>query len=264
MNEQLTIGTPENVSFGYPIAGIGSRFVAALVDSSLITFLLMLTYGTLFIILAVGGDIENQVTALAGISNWLIAGLSLLSFVFLWGYYIFFEMAWNGQSPGKRLMKLRVVRADGGAVALTESIIRNLIRLIDFLPVAYGVGVVTMFVNAHSRRMGDLAAGTLVVHDRLGVTLDSLGRRPSPTRYRYNDDKLSPIGLPLDRLTPADLQIAQEFLLREEELTLRDQLADQILKFLYEQMEQPPPALARGQAAVHLAAILQEAAELEK
>jgi hypothetical protein len=60
------------------------------------------------------------------------------------------------------------------------------------------------------------------------------------------------------------LQIAQEFLLREEELTLRDQLADQILKSLYEQMEQPPPALARGQAAVHLAAILQEAAELEK
>jgi uncharacterized RDD family membrane protein YckC len=266
MNEQLTIGTPENVSFGYPIAGIGSRFVAALVDSSLIVLLQLVVYLTIFLALMVmsGSDLEAQATALVGLEGWLLAGLSLLSFIFLWGYYIFFELLWNGQSPGKRLVKLRVVRSDGGAIAITESIIRNLIRFIDFLPIAYGFGVATMFVNAQSRRLGDLAAGTLVVHDRLAVTLDSLRRRPFLTHYRYGQDTLSPVDLPLHRLSPADLQIAQEFLLREKELAPRDQLANQIVQFLYGKMEQAPPALARGQAAAHLAAILQQAAEMEQ
>ncbi|MEK7327557.1 MAG: RDD family protein, partial [Chloroflexota bacterium] len=97
---------------------------------------------------------------------WLVAIFGLISFAFFWGYYILFEMLWNGQSPGKRWVGLRVIRTDGTPITLTESIIRNLVRLVDFLPAYYGVGVVTMFINEQSRRLGDLAAGTLVVHDR--------------------------------------------------------------------------------------------------
>ncbi len=99
-------------------------------------------------------------------SSWIVAILGLISFILLWGYYIFFEILWNGQSPGKRWVGLRVIRIDGTPITLSESIIRNLVRIIDFLPTAYGVGVVTMFINTNSRRVGDLAAGTIVVHDR--------------------------------------------------------------------------------------------------
>jgi uncharacterized RDD family membrane protein YckC len=265
MNDQLTIGTPENVSFGYPIAGIGSRFVAAMIDTSLIILLQIIVYLTLILALAIGtgSGLVAQLESLAGLEGWLLAGFSLLGFVFFWGYYIFFELLWNGQTPGKRVVKLRVVRADGGALALTESIIRNLVRFIDFLPFGYGFGVVVMFINTQSRRLGDLAAGTLVVHDRLLVTLDSLAQRPSLGRKIYWQD-LPRLDLPLQRLSSADLQLAQEFLQRSEELVQPEPLAREIIRFLYGRMALPPPAFGWPELLYHLAAIVKQAQELEQ
>src|SRR5215510_11634669 len=98
----------------------------------------------------------------------------LASFVLFWGYYIFFEMLWNGQTPGKRWVGLRVIRTDGTPITLSESFIRNLTRLVDFLPAAYGIGIISMFLDKQSRRLGDLAAGTLVVHDRAPISIQSL------------------------------------------------------------------------------------------
>src|SRR4029079_4673215 len=105
----------------------------------------------------------------------LLAALgSLLAFAILWGYYIAFELLWNGQSPGKRAIGLRVVREGGRPITFVGSAVRNLIRIVDFLPALYGIGVVVMFVDRRSRRLGDLAGGTLVVKERRGVTLESL------------------------------------------------------------------------------------------
>src|SRR5262249_33255826 len=128
---------------------------------------------------------------------WLLAVFGLVAFAFLWGYYIFFEMAWNGQSPGKRWVGLRVMRLDGTPLTLSESIIRNLVRLVDFLPAYYGVGVVAMFISSQSRRLGDLAAGTVVVHDRAAVTLASLAASAQVT------PAAGPVvaSLPVERLT---------------------------------------------------------------
>ena len=136
MNETLQIETPENVSFGYTLAGIGSRFMAAIVDTLAIIVLQMIVDAMIILIVLNVGNGELT-------STWLVAIYSLLGFVFFWGYYIFFEMLWNGQSPGKRWVGIRVVRTDGMPITLAESLVRNLVRTIDLLPVAYGVLLIT-------------------------------------------------------------------------------------------------------------------------
>ena len=245
-DDTLHIETPENVAFGYTIAGIGSRFLAALVDTILIGILQVLVIVVAFtlakVLLPAGAtDLDGDNPFLA----WMIGAAGLISFGFLWGYYIFFEMLWNGQSPGKRRAKLRVIRADGTPITLTESIIRNLVRLIDFLPLYYGVGVVTMFVNDQSRRLGDFAAGTLVVREGgEPVTLESLAARavePQPV-YRPIAPDLGPeFGpLPVEMLTPQDIQLLEDFQARRNHLANHDVLGERILQKLLERMNIPP------------------------
>jgi uncharacterized RDD family membrane protein YckC len=230
----LNIETPENVAFGYQIAGIGSRFLAALVDTLLITLLQSLVILILFLFL--NALFDFSLDDLGDLGSWLFAAAGLLAFTFYWGYYIFFEMIWNGQSPGKRWVGLRVLRADGTPVTLSESIIRNLVRLVDFLPAYYGIGVITMFIDERSRRLGDLAAGTLVVRDRGPVSLASLEARPAaaiPQAVSSNAD------WPVELLSAADLQIAEDFLRRREELFNRPDLSQHIAQTLCERMGFP-------------------------
>ena len=174
-DEFLNIDTPENVVFGYEVVGIGSRFLAALIDTLIIGFLLIATNAILILVFV--GGFNN----LSSASSIVIALISLISFAFFWGYYIFFEMTWNGSSPGKRQVGIRVIRADGTPITLAESVIRNLVRLIDFLPGAYGLGLVTMFIDGKARRLGDLAANTLVVREQTAVSLESLSQITAPS-----------------------------------------------------------------------------------
>src|SRR4029079_902185 len=90
-----------------------------------------------------------------------IAGL----FFFQWVYWTASEVFWRGQTPGKRLMKIRIVRSDGSPVTLFESAVRNLLRLVDFLPAFYGIGIIAMLLDPRHRRLGDLAAGTLALRE---------------------------------------------------------------------------------------------------
>jgi uncharacterized RDD family membrane protein YckC len=256
-DEQLNIGTPENVTFGYEVAGIGSRFLAALVDSLIIVALQVVVYTILIYVLfqlapeAAGGAAGEMV------AGWLVALLLLLSFVLLWGYYIFFEVYWNGQSPGKRWIALRVICSDGSPITLAEAIIRNLIRPIDFLPFAYALGVVVMFVNAQSRRLGDLAAGTLVVRDQTGVTLDSLATKPAQRPYYLAGQPAASLDLPLERLSQADIQLAEDFLRRRGELHNSQELAQRILDTLYRRMALPSPSLPAAEALAELFRIIE-------
>jgi uncharacterized RDD family membrane protein YckC len=231
-DEHWHIDTPENVAFDYEVAGIGSRFLAALVDTLLILILQVI------VILAV-----TWVTNSMGVSvsesdllPWMLALFGLIAFFFLWGYYVFFELIWNGQSPGKRWVGLRVIQIDGTPITLTESLIRNLVRLVDFLPAYYGVGVVAMFVNQQARRLGDLAAGTLVVRDRETVTLASLAAAP-PRQARP-----VPAGRaewPIERLTSEEIELAENFLRRRDQLAGRTTVAQRIARALLVRMEVP-------------------------
>jgi uncharacterized RDD family membrane protein YckC len=232
--EFLDIGTPENVVFGYEVAGIGSRFLAALVDTSLIALLLVIANFILIVIITAAGQLDGPGSAAAA---WFIAALGLVSFIILWGYYIFFELSWNGQSPGKRLVGLRVISSDGSPIGPVESIVRNLIRIVDFLPLYYGIGVISMFISRRAQRLGDLAASTLVVYDRGVVTLESLALGPAPVIA----PREGPLAhLPLERLQAPDIALAESFLQRRAAFANQSKLAQELAGSLLARMQVPP------------------------
>ncbi len=251
-NDILKIDTPENVTFDYDVAGIGSRFLAALVDTALILILQGVIIGTLILLVTLFSDGDLFDGAL---SAWILAGLGLISFIFLWGYYIFFEILWNGQTPGKRWVGLRVIRMDGTPITASEAIIRNLVRIIDFLPTAYGVGVVTMFVNANSRRVGDFAAGTIVVHERETKGLGDLSPIRTSTLIVPGAQNHLPDGFPVERLSQYELQIIEEFLLRRSGLSNRSVLAQHILASIVTRLQLAPETIPYDKSEEILAAI---------
>ncbi len=166
---EYIISTPENVTFGYAVAGLGSRFIAALIDAALIASLLLLLNFLLTVFLGWLVDASIALNAAEDDPGWaaglVLAAYALLNFAIFWGYYLVFELGWQGQTPGKRLAGIRVVRLDGGVPGFLEVAIRNLVRIVDFLPFAYALGFVVMFLNRQSRRLGDYAAGTLAVYE---------------------------------------------------------------------------------------------------
>jgi uncharacterized RDD family membrane protein YckC len=251
--ETLDIQTPENVAFGYQVAGIGSRFLASLLDTLIVGLLqvVIVIILTLLIRAFDGSVFSDQ------ISTWVYAIFGIVAAIFYWGYYIFFEMLWNGQSPGKRWVGLRVIRSDGTPITISESLIRNLARLVDFLPAAYGVGIVTMFIDKQSRRLGDLAAGTLVVQDRAPITMQELAVKRTVHLRPWANVSLE--GFPIERLTNNDLSLIEDFLLRRDQLTHRESLAVQILNTLYQRLGLPLSTLSKTEAEDRLAAILQAA-----
>ena len=251
--DTLNIQTPENVAFGYQVAGIGSRFLATLLDSLLIV-LLQIVVILVFVLVLSGFNLLGET-----IAAWVYAVLGILGFIFFWGYYIFFEMLWNGQTPGKRWVGLRVIRNDGTPLTLSESFIRNLTRLVDFLPAMYGIGIISMFLDKQSRRLGDLAAGTLVVHDRAPISIQALSVKRTVNFSRQGFQPVSLDGFPLERLTDDDLNLIEDFLLRREQLTHRETLANQILNTLHTRLGLPLPSISRVEAEDMLLTMLQAA-----
>jgi uncharacterized RDD family membrane protein YckC len=232
-SETLHIQTPENVAFGYEVAGIGSRFLAAMIDTAISTFLQMVIAFSLLLLgryfLPAGLETNND-----ALIWWIVGAALLLLFAIQWGYYILFEVYWNGQSPGKRWVGLRVIQNDGTPITVGGAAIRNLIRLVDMLPAFYGIGLVTMFIDRQSRRLGDLAAGTLVVLDKGRLKLESLGvSQAAPFTTQPPETEAS---LPVHLLSPADLRMAEEFLHRRSDLANRQELGLRIARSLAEHM----------------------------
>jgi uncharacterized RDD family membrane protein YckC len=170
-DSDLVIATPERVSFDYQVAGLGTRAIAQLLDLLIVTGLLI---GVLFFAFAVG-TVTNSDTAVNLI---IIIG----SFVVVFGYFWISEALWSGQTLGKKAFRLRAVGDRGEPLTFLQAGIRNVVRIVDFLPYGYGVGMVVLFVNGKGKRLGDLAAGTIVVKDSDHVWLWQLGggRRLAP------------------------------------------------------------------------------------
>lgn len=176
LGQEYTIETPENVSIDYQVAGIGNRFIAALIDSAILGGTLIIGQILLLVALAALGNVGTLLDD--STADWqqglVLAVYALVSFALFWGYFIVFEWLWNGQTPGKRVGKIRVVRMDGSPPSFLDIAVRNLMRIIDFLPFGYGVGLAVMFFNGQSRRLGDLAAGVMVVKDRGELRLEDI------------------------------------------------------------------------------------------
>lgn len=225
MDDTLNLETPEQLQINYRIARLGSRFIAALWDSFFIVCLeVLLLFGTSAVVNQLGGFSSAY-------ENWIMGAMIFMIFVILWGYYVIFELLWNGQSPGKRLVGIRTVRQNGAPIGITESAIRNIVRIIDFLPGAYGFGMVCMFIDLQSRRLGDFAAGTLVVHDKLPVSLATLGKNFA------SDARLLEPAIPnLNRLEDSDIEAVRRYLQRREGFGNEAELAAGLASRLRDQL----------------------------
>src|SRR6266566_26950 len=153
-----TVLTPERVSLQYDIAGIGSRGAAALVDTAIQALALS--------VVLIGLAATQRSAGFSTGSGALLIGLFALAvFLVTAGYFMLFEILWSGQTPGKRLVGVRVIRENGYPIRPVDAVIRNLVRIVDWLPGVYGVGVLTMLLNKRSRRLGDFASGTIVIRE---------------------------------------------------------------------------------------------------
>src|SRR5712691_3588235 len=161
---EYSVLTPERVSLQYDIAGIGSRGAAAIVDTVIQSVALIL----IFVALTAGLAASSAFLSLGsgpGAGTLLLALVVLALFVVADGYFMLFEILWNGQTPGKRMVGIRVIRENGYPLRPIDAVIRNLVRMVDWLPGAYGIGVLTMLLNKRSKRLGDFASGTIVVRE---------------------------------------------------------------------------------------------------
>jgi uncharacterized RDD family membrane protein YckC len=198
--DQLSIETPEQVALEFPLAGVGSRFLAVAIDT-----LLQVTIA-LSLLAAVSGT--WSLLQPSGGGAWFVAVLVIGAFLLFYGYFAAFEAFWHGQTPGKRVIGLRVLSVTGRPARIDEAILRNLLRVIDQLPGVYAIGIVTMLVSARNQRLGDLAAGTVVVHEK-GLSAPMMQVAAPPVGSGWT-------GGP--GLNDAELLLVETFLQRRHEL----------------------------------------------
>jgi uncharacterized RDD family membrane protein YckC len=164
LQRHITVRTPENLEIQYALAGAGTRAAAYMLD---LLVMLLLVQVSINLIMAI-------IFAMPfGSSRWAPAVGGMLTFFAYNGYFMVFEWVMNGQTPGKRILGIRVIKQGGYSLSILDTLLRNLMRFVDFLPVFYGVGLVSLLATSRSQRLGDLVAGTLVVHQQR-VETDSL------------------------------------------------------------------------------------------
>jgi uncharacterized RDD family membrane protein YckC len=203
---RLEVETPDHVVLRYDLAGGGNRGFAAVVDFVVASLIFA---GSLF-----------AFTQLSGVGNGITPPLFglwvLVTFLIAWLYFVLLEWLWQGQTIGKRLYGLRVIREDGAPAGFTAVLIRNVVRVVDFLPAFYGLGLLMIILTSRSQRLGDLAAGTYVV------------RAPRPQLDYFSLRTMSPLGAGLTietRGLSGEMQrLVREFVAREGRLAAKDRL----------------------------------------
>ena len=213
----LIIETPERVRLHFALASIGNRFLACAIDHALqaLTIILM---AIAFTVVANYSSLGNQ---LSNAPKWVKAALILIVFLIISGYFAFFEWSWNGQTPGKRWLKLRVIREDGRPITFWEAAVRNLLRTVDMMPAPfYSIGLISVFVSLSDQRIGDMVAGTVVVREReaeapafaqvfaLPVSDQALRRSFKPVDFVAE----------LNVLTESEIEVVETFLRRRWDL----------------------------------------------
>jgi uncharacterized RDD family membrane protein YckC len=228
--DRLEITTPEGVAVDLTLAGVGSRSMAAMLDL-LIQGLIALAGAIVLIALLDGGVLI------------LVASIAL--FVLIFGYDVCFEVLNRGRTPGKRAAGLRVVRDTGAPVTFITSAIRNVLRIVDILPGFYGVAMLSVFVTRRHQRLGDLAAGTIVVRDRLQERVHVPPAAPPARVYGWDTSAV----------TAEDMAIVRSFLERRATLTpgARGALAEDLARRLRAKVagapEQPAEAFLEALVA---------------
>ena len=211
VDDRIGVITPEAVEFTFDLSGLASRVFALLID-------IIIQALAVVIAIIVLGFFAIPVTIGNGANLGMIV-LLIAVFLFNWGYFIFFELMWNGRSPGKKLMGCRVIRDGGLPVNFTASFIRNLIRPVDYFLSALMIGFFIVFASPTYKRLGDMAAGTLVIVERRMTLVELLTDR----RVGAFRPSQPPLGLfskaDVSKLTATQLNTIRRFLDRRYDLT---------------------------------------------
>jgi uncharacterized RDD family membrane protein YckC len=244
--DNLVIDTPEQIPLEFPLAGIGSRFLALAVDTMIQAIALLLLGSVAYTVGSRGPKMPAR-------GAWALAILVLVTFLLQSGYFALFEAIWNGQTPGKRLSHLRVIQDSGRPITVFEAVARNLLRVVDSIPGLYGVAIISALFSARNKRLGDYVAGTVVVLEKpavieTGVPWDSAA---SPAASRYD----------ASRLKPEEFQLIEAFLVRRKQLAaeVRAETGRQIVQRLATRLEftpadtQQPEALLASLATAYRA-----------
>ncbi len=175
LDTRLSLETPEGATLPLAPAGMGVRIMAFMID---------------MLIKTVANIVVFTVLALLGGMGMGIA--LILAFLLEWFYPVYFEVWHQGRTPGKKNLHIRVVNDDGTPVTFGPSLLRNLLRVVDFLPLMYLTGIITSLFNPQFKRLGDLVAGTLVVYDADPIpdpNFDVKGRQPVPADFTTDEQR---------------------------------------------------------------------------
>lgn len=223
--DRIEIRTPEGFNLEMTLAGLGSRSAAAIIDTVIIVAVAVVVYL----------PFRNTVPPLP-----MRIALTAMPIVLFFGYHLVFETRGRRQSPGKRLLRLRVVRADGAPVGATGSLVRNLIRLVDFLPSFYLIGIVSVFSTTQNQRLGDLAAGTIIV-------MEPRAEDVFPVLSSAFENVAE--GWDVSAVTDEDVAMMRQFLNRREILKpdARRRIGFEIAKGIEAKVSRPPQQMTSEQ-----------------
>ena len=220
---RITLQTPESVELEFTLAGIGNRTLALLIDY----FLWILTLLILFFIWIVFSyqflDLISQVLSINKIEQWLTAVYIVFNFAVYVGYFVFFETLWQGQTPGKRITKIRVIRDDGRTVGLPQAALRALLRPIDDI---LFIGTLLIIFTPREKRLGDFLAGTVVVCEE---TITKSADFPISDPAQNLAPKLLEVAN-ISAILPDDFAIIREYLQRRKKMKAqaKDELSRQL------------------------------------
>lgn len=233
-----SISTPENVDLHLEVAGVGNRLLAQSVDC-----LIQMAVGFFIIILAIALAVFIYNSPLDTKSKNLGYGvLAMVAILFIFfmqnAYFIIWEGAWKGQTPGKKLAEIRVIEQNGQPIGWSGSLIRNLMRVVDSV---FLLGMVVMLFDKNERRLGDLCAGTIVIRERQAVMTDSA--------IKLSFNQTADGSLDIGRVSPSEYDLLVDYLKRRTNLTktARPKVARQMYdhfarKLMLEEGELPAPA----------------------
>lgn len=224
---RVNLETPESVELEFNLAGIGNRVYALSLDY-------LLLWSSLVVILMVWGFLSFYiVNSIVELGNWAFAIQLLIMFFIYTGYFVFFETLWQGQTPGKRWVKIRVISDDGTNVSLTQCLLRSLLRPIDDF---FFLGAFLIIFSKYEKRIGDLVAGTIIVKEE--ETNRSRSNKLAIAPEAHNLAQLIQAKADLTGLLPEEFATIREYLERREHLTpearnkLSEKLANRVIKLL--------------------------------
>ncbi|MBD2509263.1 RDD family protein [Nostoc muscorum FACHB-395] len=212
---RITFQTPESVELEFTLAGIGNRALALLIDYTVlgITLLLFVFTWAVFSTQLVN-FIEDFFTSLPNLDIWLLAIFFIIAFAIYISYFVFFETLWFGQTPGKRVAKIRVVRDDGRLIGLQQATLRALLRPFDE---TLFIGAFLIMLGSREKRLGDLAAGTIVIQAETPIASATL-TISEQAKELY--EQLIQIA-DLSKLLPDDFAVIREYLQRRAAMSLK-------------------------------------------